>query len=204
MSALELVPIARTAPATPGQADRARYLSRLSGPLEQFDFAIDGELLSQALERFEVSNPEVFGLKGFDFLSVADLVWPEAAISSLRQLAGLEPRSKHWPLAPGRLPLYVCPMCADLGCGAITVEVVHEASVVTWRDFQVEDGLEHNEHIDLTRFPSFTFDRGQYEAALTTPLPMLDELLAEEIASKAVWDESHGLRARGRFRRRPA
>ena len=202
MSVLELVPIARRAAATPGQQDRARYVSRLSGPLEQLDFAIDGQLLSEMLERFEVPNPEVFGLKGFDFLSVPDLVWPEAAISALRQLVGLDPRSKYWPLAPGRLPLYVCPMCADLGCGAITVEVVHEAGAVTWRDFQVEDGQEHEEHIDLTSFPTFTFDLGQYRAALTTPLPMLDELLAEEIAAKAAWDQSHGLGALRRFGRR--
>lgn len=204
MSVLELVRIARKAPATPGQQDRAKYVSRLSGPGEQLDFAVDGDLLSKMLERFDVPNPGVFGLKALDFLSVADLVWPEASISSLRQLAGLEPRSRYWPLTPGRFPLYVCPMCADLGCGAITVEVVHDGGVVTWRDFQVEDGLEHNEQIDLTRFPSFTFDRGQYEAALTTPLPMLDELLAEEIAAKSLWDAWHGLKALRRFGRRRA
>lgn len=198
MSLLQLVPVARKAPATPGQQERARYLSRLAEPGQQLDFVVDGQRLSQQLERFEVPNPDVFGLKGFDFLSAADLVWPEAAISHLRQLAGLEPRSKHWPLAPGRHPLYVCPMCADLGCGAITVDVLRESGTVTWRDFRVEDGMDHDDHIDLTSFPSFTFEAEQYEAALTAPLRMVEDLMLEEVAAKAVWDKTRGL---GAFRR---
>ena len=202
MAVLELVNVARDAPATPGQQERARYLERLHEPCEQLDFVIDERRLSEQLSTLEVPHPEIFGLQGFDFLSVADLVWPEAAASALRQLAGVEARSSYWPLAPGRLPLYVCPMCGDLGCGAITVEVVRNPATVTWRDFRVEDGLDHGgEEIDLGALGPFTFDAAQYETALLQPIELLDALIADEAASKASWEASRRARPRRRIAR---
>ena len=195
MSQLTLVRRPRNQPATPGQEERARYVPRLRGPGEQLDFQVDGELLSERLRDLEVPHPETFGLDAFDFLSVADLVWPEAAASALRQLSGDEPRSPYWPLAPGRLPLYVCPMCADLGCGAITIEVVRSENSVLWRDFRVEDGIERDEErIDLSAMGALSFSPDEYHAALTKPLPMLDALSFEEVAAKDAWKQSHGPR----------
>jgi hypothetical protein len=42
-------------------------------------------------------------------------------------------------LASGRVPLYVCPRCGDLGCGAIAVRVARDADSYVWTDFAVED-----------------------------------------------------------------
>lgn len=35
----------------------------------------------------------------------------------------------------GRVPLFVCGCCADLGCGALSVAVEHTPEGVVWRDF---------------------------------------------------------------------
>ncbi|WP_054028801.1 hypothetical protein [Bacillus sp. FJAT-28004] len=36
--------------------------------------------------------------------------------------------------------LFVCPMCADLGCGAITVSIRREGENIIWSDISLEDG----------------------------------------------------------------
>lgn len=38
----------------------------------------------------------------------------------------------------GRVPLYICPECADLGCGAVTARVSREGEYVIWSDFHHE------------------------------------------------------------------
>lgn len=190
VATLDLVPVPRNAPASPGQEDRARYVPRLREQGEQHDFVIDGERLSEQLRHLDVPEPENYGLQDFDLVSVADLVWPEAAVSALRQLAGVEQRSRDWPLEPGRLPLYVCPMCGDLGCGALTVEVVQEGESVTWRDFRVEDGLAHEGGIDLSSFGPITFDAAQYAEALMRPIPHLQALIEDEAAARTAWKQS--------------
>jgi hypothetical protein len=42
-------------------------------------------------------------------------------------------------LTSGRVPLYVCPCCSDLGCGTIAVRVVRDSDSYVWTDFAVED-----------------------------------------------------------------
>lgn len=195
VNVLTLVEQDRTAPSSPGQRDRARYVVWLREPLQQLDFGVDGLLLSERLRTLDVPRPETFGLDPFDMLSVADLAWPAAAASSLRQLAAVEPRSDDWPLAPGRLPVFVCPMCADLGCGAITVHVARDQGTVTWSDFRMENGFsEAKDVIDLSALGPFTFDVAAYEAALLGPTGVLDALAADELAAHAEWKADRGLR----------
>ncbi len=100
MSDLVLVERDRDAPASPGQEDRARYVAWLRQPLKQLEFTVDGVFLSELLRTLDVPRPDEYGLDPFDMLSVADLAWPAEAASSLRQLAGTEPRSADWPLEP--------------------------------------------------------------------------------------------------------
>lgn len=95
----------------------------LREPSKQLDFVVDGALLRERLRTLEVPRPELFGLDPFNMSGVADLAWPKEAAIALQHLAGLELRSEYWPLAPGRFPLFVCEMCGDLGCGAVTVAV---------------------------------------------------------------------------------
>jgi len=42
--------------------------------------------------------------------------------------------------ASGRAPLYVCGVCGDVGCGAVTVRVVRTADSFVWIDFETPDG----------------------------------------------------------------
>ncbi len=195
MDELALIRRDRGAAASPGQEARARYVGWLREPVEQLDFAVDGVLLSERLRTLEVPQPDVFGLDPFDLLSVVDLAWPREAASALRQLAGVEARSADWPLEPGRLPLYVCTMCADLGCGAVTVEVLHQGDVVSWRDLRVEDGhTDQSEMIDLSALGPMTFDAEHYRAVLLEPVPVLQALADDERAAERRWKDGRGLR----------
>lgn len=195
MSELLLAERDRDAPVSPGQKKRARYVAWLDQPLKQLDFTIDGVLLSERLRTLEVPRPDEFGLDPFDMLSVVDVAWPAEAASSLRQLAGVEPRSLDWPLAPGRLPLYVCQICADIGCGAITVEVARPDGLVAWQDFRMENGYtEQSELIDLGGLGPFTFDADGYRTTLLLPTPVLYALDADERAARAQWRHRRGIR----------
>ena len=42
-------------------------------------------------------------------------------------------------LPSGRVPLYVCRCCGDLGCGALTVQVEKTEGYFIWRDFAYEN-----------------------------------------------------------------
>lgn len=70
-------------------------------------------------------------------------------------------------LPGGRIPLYVCAECGDLGCGSVTVEIEQSPSSVIWRNFGYQNGYEPFEQSDT--FPDlgpFTFDRAEYDAVL--------------------------------------
>lgn len=41
-------------------------------------------------------------------------------------------------LEGGRVMLFVCPECGDIGCGAITVRIVFDSDLVMWSDFAYE------------------------------------------------------------------
>jgi hypothetical protein len=72
----------------------------------------------------------------------------------------------------GRVSLYTCAECGDLGCGAITVRINEFSDEIIWRDF----GFENNYEPDVQREPfsslgPFHFDRSEYEAQLQALLP---------------------------------
>jgi hypothetical protein len=73
-------------------------------------------------------------------------VHPEAAEEqqkAVRRLLGLEQSD----LPGDRVPLYVCPECGDLGCGAVTLKIEFTAQEVIWYDFGHENNYE--ESLDL-------------------------------------------------------
>lgn len=67
-------------------------------------------------------------------------------------------------LDSGRVPLYVCELCADVGCGVLAVRVAGSGDVVTWSDFAWEDGLPENSGPDpaYADVPVIRFDRAAY------------------------------------------
>ena len=72
-----------------------------------------------------------------------------------------------------RRSLYICPECADLGCGAVSVVIERDMENIVWRDF----GYENNYDPDVIRegfedYPTIRFDASRYleiiQAALMT------------------------------------
>ena len=63
-----------------------------------------------------------------------------------------------------RLPLYVCPECGDLGCGALTCEAIRVGGKIVWRNFGFETGIaEHPaDFASYTEVGPFEFDDHQY------------------------------------------
>ena len=93
------------------------------------DFVVDGASL---LDR----------LRGPDLVSGLGC-WPsEFEHESLRQLLAQAPGASP----SGRVPLYVCGECGDLGCGAITAIVERTPAGFAWRDFAFENDYDDASH----------------------------------------------------------
>jgi len=185
-------------------AQRARYDRRLTEPLTQLDFVVnDGSVLQRVLD---LPLPEGYGFSTAQFVSVADLAWPEHAAACLRQLAGSSRRDPEWDaLEPGRLPLYACPECADLCCGALTVAVRREVDgslgreLVHWDQLRCEAARTPDEQLpNLSAVGSFAFDAAQHDAVLVEALERLDALaLTEQHAQQALSRRRLRVRLRG-------
>ncbi len=77
--------------------------------------------------------------------------------AALDQLCLLQPSS----LESGRVSLYVCHECADIGCGMITMSVQDQGSTIVWERFGYENGylpVDESEYQGL----SFEFDKAAY------------------------------------------
>ncbi len=68
--------------------------------------------------------------------------------------------------------LYICPECADLGCGAITVAVERGTGTVTWRNWGYQNNYDKG-FIAVAGLPDVTFDAAQYGSALREALDWL-------------------------------
>jgi hypothetical protein len=86
------------------------------------DFAVNRRPLSRVIDVHD--HIAVFG-------------WLDCARekSYARQLLSKEPSE----IASGHAPLYICPECADLGCGAITVCVTFRDDCVVWSELGWDD-----------------------------------------------------------------
>lgn len=82
--------------------------------------------------------------------------------SYARQLLLREPPS----LPSGRVPLYICPECADLGCGAVAVRVRFEGDCVVWSELGWDDPNVDGEPTSDVR--ELWFDREAYRLALAS------------------------------------
>jgi hypothetical protein len=127
-----------------GGATERRYL----------DFAVDGERLGL-----------VAASAGTDTISGLWLGSAEPGRSTVMCLLG-----ESAPDAPqGRTSIFVCPECADLGCGHITAVVDIGPDVVRWTQFGYQNNYEDDIY-ELEGFSDLVFDREDYVAVLLAAL----------------------------------
>jgi hypothetical protein len=70
-------------------------------------------------------------------------------------------------LRNGRVPIYVCAECGDIGCGVVSAEIVREDDAIIWRDFGRENNYEEEVHRDLySHVGPINFSWSQYKETL--------------------------------------
>jgi hypothetical protein len=111
-----------------------------------WDYNISGQSLTEYLR---LSSTE----------AVTPLGWfsnKEVQSKALRQLR-LQEKS---PLVDGRVEIYVCAECGDIGCGSITVIIEDQGDKIIWRDFADQSDPEFVGKIYKT--DHIEFDRQNY------------------------------------------
>lgn len=127
-----------------------------------------------------VVNGESLALKaraaGYDLISRLWLDDATAAPESIKaaqrllgQLEGDAPR--------GRVSVYGCAECGDLGCGAITVRLQVSEKNVSWADWGYQNNYEDEVHsvADVMGLGDFVFERHEYEHVLAQAVERLRE-----------------------------
>lgn len=174
---------------------RTYYAPWLSSLDWHLDFVIDGVSVPDRILALEF--PEGYGFSSFEESSVANPIWADTAIPALTGLTLAAPRcSDADGLGPGRFLLYVCPLCGDLGCGAITIGVSRgqdrqrSTEVVHWSDLRCEYG--YREPLYLAGFGEFRFDAAQYDAAIAEAVDTLGAIAEAERLAEAAWQPVRG------------
>jgi hypothetical protein len=138
-------------PPPPEQGCDVLTLVTVAGARTDFDYAINGRPLSQIIQ--------VGGLHGR--LGTQGAAHDRRAA---RQLLLREPSD----LPSGRVPLYVCELCADLGCGCIAVRVTLHEDHVVWSSlcFATNHEATDSEDHPALEMRDLYFDREQYTTEL--------------------------------------
>ncbi|MFJ9870159.1 hypothetical protein [Streptomyces sp. NPDC101165] len=121
------------------------------------DWTIDGRALGAWMSRWTPSGPRVSANGSVRTQNSDDLL-------ALLGRSGSQ-------LPSGRVPLYACSQCADLGCGTVAVRVGREVApsgdrVVTWSDFawESDDSSDLQADDEFADVPVLRFDATRYEA----------------------------------------
>ncbi|GLX68018.1 hypothetical protein [Paenibacillus glycanilyticus] len=117
------------------------------GPIHFADFKIDGQSL---YDRY---------VKEFDFVSC--LGWGSEKFQQ-EHIGRLILQGKP-DFENGKNSIYICPACADLGCGAVSVIIEMDDDIVTWSC--LEGG---GELLDSRK--QFHFDKESYVEQITSTL----------------------------------
>ena len=66
-------------------------------------------------------------------------------------------------LETGRTIIYGCSECGDIGCGAITAEIIEIGDKIVWRNFGYENNYSGFDLEDYKHIPQMEFDKTQYK-----------------------------------------
>ena len=114
------------------------------------DFVVSGRSLYDELCR-----------RGYDYVSC--LGWLVAEYDrEARERLTLKAQSD---LPDGRCALFICPECADLGCGAISAHVTQDGDWVTWSNIGYENNYEDG-YISEDQLGPFVFSASEYIKAI--------------------------------------
>ena len=69
-------------------------------------------------------------------------------------------------LPSGHVSLFICPLCGDLGCGAIGVKILKQRNFVIWSQFAFENDYDPESYEAISQVGPFEFDYGQYKSAI--------------------------------------
>lgn len=123
------------------------------------DFVVDGLSLHEALVR------------KYDLASVLwiDAPVPEAIEKRVRQLLLIDPAD----LPDGRIALYTCPECGDLGCGGITLDIKLHGDIIIWSNFGYQNNYDGELYQEdrFRQYGPFHFEMNHYRAVLLSAMP---------------------------------
>lgn len=112
---------------------------------------------------FLINGKSLLGLLNCDSGLISPFGWGENKAYEKEILKQFR-LQKPPELESGRIILYVCAACGDIGCGAITFSIKDLGDRIQWSDFGSEGA---DEVVELFNFPALTFDRQQYFKAFT-------------------------------------
>jgi len=131
-------------------ADREGYEGTARGARTFLDFVVDGVSLYGLVRARRLDHISTLWLKP---------AMPEGEFH--KQVQKL--RGQRAGDAPGgRVCVYVCPECGDIGCGALTVDLRVTESEVEWTNWRYENDYEAAMGYELEEFPCPRFDRTAY------------------------------------------
>jgi hypothetical protein len=116
------------------------------------DYQVDGESLLQLLVKSHGGHNDFMGnfVRGFPDVN---------AETASRLTLQLPPNSPT-----GRVLLYICPECGDIGCGAYSAVLQRSGSTYKWSEFAYENGYEDARLIE--NVGPYSFEASEYESAV--------------------------------------
>ena len=128
-----------------------RWATRERHAQQRFlDFIVSGRSLYEELRR-----------RGGDYVSCLGwLADPHDARARARLV--LEQKGD---LPNGRVSLFICPECGDLGCGAVTATIVRDGADIVWTEVGHASGTDGTFH-PFDRLGPFRFREADYRRAV--------------------------------------
>jgi hypothetical protein len=123
--------------------------------VEYLDFVISGRSLKSIL-----------GIENADY---ATLIGSGTKREFVKQILNIFRLKEKSYLETGRVMIYACPECGDIGCGAITAVILDLGSKIVWKDFGYETG-HGGVTEEYSNIEPIEFDRQSYFEAFSKPI----------------------------------